>query len=104
MGKQSKREYLVAIVKRYRLATKKEKREILDEFCTVCEYNRKYAIRLLRRGEMAVEQGKGKPVGRRKKYDVPIILEVFKREVDRCCRQCQSRFDLSPQAIGLLCG
>ena len=46
MGINSKREYLESIRERYRIARKKQKRKILDEFCAVCEYNRKYAIRL----------------------------------------------------------
>ena len=44
---QSKREYVQAIKARYRNASKQEKARILYEFCTICSYNRKYAIRLL---------------------------------------------------------
>lgn len=40
-------EYLKAIYARYHKASKKARGAILDEFCKVCEYNRKYAIRLL---------------------------------------------------------
>ena len=47
MSNQAKREYLIAIVSRYRLAGKVEKTKILDEFCMVCGYGRKYAIWLL---------------------------------------------------------
>jgi hypothetical protein len=47
MGKQTRREYLAKIRGRYRKASRKEKGAILKEFCTVCDYNRKYAIRLL---------------------------------------------------------
>ena len=65
MGKRGKKDYLRAILKRYRLADKKEKRSILDEFCKVCEYNRKYAIRLLSRGEIEVEHWTNRPAGRR---------------------------------------
>lgn len=39
--------YLKSIYKRYRKSTIKGKGEILNEFCKVCGYNRKYAIRLL---------------------------------------------------------
>ena len=79
MGKQGKQEYLRAILKRYRLADKKEKQSILDEFCKVCEYNRKYAIRLLSRGDVQVQYSHKKSGGRPKSYDDPIILEVLKR-------------------------
>jgi hypothetical protein len=42
-----KMEYLKKIYYRYHVATKKQKKHILDEFCETCGYNRKYAIRLL---------------------------------------------------------
>lgn len=46
MSNTSKREYIDAIRDRYRLASKRGKQHILDEVCQVCDYNRKYAIRL----------------------------------------------------------
>ncbi len=46
---RSRREYLEAIRPRYRRADKSTKALILDEFCATCGYNRKYAIRLLRK-------------------------------------------------------
>ncbi len=42
-----KRAYLDTIRERYRSAPKKGKKTILDEFCSVCGYSRKYAIRIL---------------------------------------------------------
>jgi len=47
MGKTSRKEYLAAILVRYRKAGRVEKGRILTEFCAVCGYNRKYAVRLL---------------------------------------------------------
>ncbi|MBL0109228.1 MAG: hypothetical protein IPP52_18615 [Ignavibacteria bacterium] len=47
MSKKSKKEYLQEIYARYKKSEKEEKQKILDEFCNVCGYNRKYAIRLL---------------------------------------------------------
>ena len=47
MGKNERQVYLKAIRARYRRSRKKAKAAILDEFCSVCGYNRKYAIRLL---------------------------------------------------------
>lgn len=44
MGKGSRWEYFKAIYRRYREAPAKDKSKILDEFCKVCGYNRKYAI------------------------------------------------------------
>ncbi len=48
MSPQSKREYLAAIVARYRRASRKAKTEILNEFCSTCSYHRKHALRLIR--------------------------------------------------------
>src|SRR5712692_2501903 len=47
MGRGSRWEYFRAIFFRYREAVRKEKSRILEEFCRVCGYNRKYAIRKL---------------------------------------------------------
>jgi len=44
---QSKWEYVAAIHGRYRQATRAEKGRILDEFCQVTGYHRKYALRRL---------------------------------------------------------
>jgi hypothetical protein len=49
MARQSKREYRRSIHKRYRHGSRKEKTAMLEEFCKVCGYNRKYAIWLLSR-------------------------------------------------------
>jgi hypothetical protein len=49
MARQSKREYLRSIHKRYRQGRRTEKTAMLEEFCKVCGYNRKYAIWLLSR-------------------------------------------------------
>lgn len=47
MTTEMRRVYLETIRARYRKSTKKEKSNILNEFCTVCGYERKYAIRIL---------------------------------------------------------
>lgn len=49
MGGKSKQEYLRAIWDRYQRAGRQYKSKILDEFCSVCGYARKYAIGLLSR-------------------------------------------------------
>jgi hypothetical protein len=49
MARQSKREYLRSIYARYRQGRRPEKTAMLEEFCKVCGYNRKYAIWLLSR-------------------------------------------------------
>ena len=47
MSCASRREYLRRIYPRYQRAGHEEKQRILDEFCAICDYNRKYAIRVL---------------------------------------------------------
>jgi len=64
MSNSGKKEYLIEIRKRYFLATKPERSIILDEFCTVCGFNRKYAIRLIYKKEVVYTKRKGRP----KKY------------------------------------
>ena len=61
MGRRSKNEYFRAIWDRYQRAGRRYKSKILDEFCAVCGYSRKYAIGLLGR----------KPGWRRKKPGPP---------------------------------
>ncbi len=76
MGKQEKRAYLDAIKKRYRQASRNGKGTILDEFCAVCGYQRKYAIRLLNR---CLKKAKGRKPGRPSHYDRPDLLKPLKR-------------------------
>lgn len=44
MGAKTKWEYFIAVYQRYRKASLSVKTKILEEFCQVCGYNRKYAI------------------------------------------------------------
>jgi transposase InsO family protein len=47
MGGSTRWEYFKTIHPRYRKADRQQRQLILDEFCSNCGYNRKYAIRLL---------------------------------------------------------
>jgi len=76
MGKTERQAYLEAIRSRYQIASRKEKATILDEFCSVCGYNRKYAIRLLGKKPKRVTR---KRVGRRSIYNSPELLTALKR-------------------------
>lgn len=62
MSMPARREYLAAIYRRYRHATKPEKSRILKEFCRATGYHRKYATRILNaplRRTPAVRRGRG---------------------------------------------
>ena len=65
MGKNDKQAYLDAIRGRYRKATRAGKSKILDEFCAVCRYHRKYALRRLNQSAKKVL---AKKPGRRSRY------------------------------------
>lgn len=75
MTKQSKRELAAALRPRYRRASKREKTQILDEFCATTGYNRKYAIGLLLRGP---PRGKRTKVGRRRRYGNDVVAALTK--------------------------
>jgi hypothetical protein len=63
MGGKTRWEYLRTIHPRYRKADRQQRRLILDEFCSNCGYNRKYAIRLLN----GSPPGKRPPQARRRR-------------------------------------
>jgi len=72
MGKKAREEYLAAIRGRYRRAGRRGKAAILDEFCAVCGYNRKYAIRILNRhGKPARKKTGPKPF-----YDSSVMVHL----------------------------
>ena len=77
MGKQERRAYLEAIQVRYRCASKAGKSAILDEFCAVCGYHRKHALRLLN-----AKRRRGKPVPRKpgpaSRYATPELVETLR--------------------------
>jgi hypothetical protein len=78
MSPRSKREYLAAIVKRYRAASRGIKTIILNEFCAACGYHRKHALRLLRTFRRFTRKTPSKR-GRRPIYDAQTILVPLKR-------------------------
>ena len=79
MSPTSKKEYFQWIAPRYRKASKKEKSLLLEEFCQVCGYHRKYAITKLR----AFKKRYRKPPPRQKpgpksQYQHPDFLKALK--------------------------
>lgn len=78
MTKQEKRAYFEAIQTRYRRASKSRKTTILNEFCEVCGYHRKYALRLLNAPRYKRERivRKSGPVSR---YNTPELLTALRQ-------------------------
>jgi hypothetical protein len=77
MGKPEQRAYLEPISARYRRACKGNKAEILNEFCAICGYHRKYALRLLSAPFMRTKKPVGKP-GPVFRYDRPEWIEALR--------------------------
>lgn len=78
-----KREYLEKIRLRYMKSSRKEKSLILDEFCKICDYDRKHAIKLLTQAVRAVQP---KP-GPKFRYGPEVIehLVVLWQAMGRVC-------------------
>jgi hypothetical protein len=74
MSRSEKRAYLEAIRRRYKKSNRRQKAKILDEFCAICNYNRKYAIRLLYKRRNKVCR---KP-GRKSQYETKKLLMALK--------------------------
>lgn len=77
MSPDSRWEYRNSIKQRYHNAAKAEKGKILDEFCQVAGYNRKYAIRVLNHQGYKVLKKKRR--GRKRKYTNPLITVILYR-------------------------
>lgn len=61
MGPLSVREYAASLRPRYRLASRRDKSGLLDEFCRVTKRDRKIAIRLLRHPPKRARRRAGRP-------------------------------------------
>lgn len=110
MARQSKREYLRSIYQRYQHARRTEKSAILEEFCKVCGYNRKYTIWLLNRPlpKAAARRRRTPRSPTYSKAVVGILAQVWKASGYLCSQRLKAalahwlcwirqRFDLTPQ-------
>ena len=78
MGKHERKTYLQAIRVRYQQSNKSSKQTILNEFCAVCGYARKYAIRLLNRQPNEKPSSRKRP-GAKTKYQADVLMEPLRR-------------------------
>ena len=72
---EDKRRYFKLIVKRYHRAGRREKSQILTEFCANVGLCRKYAIRLSNEG---YSRRRARP-GRRSRYQGKLFLKILKK-------------------------
>src|SRR5262245_60454095 len=75
MSLSAKREALASIHGRYQRAGRPHKQLILDEFCALCGYHRKAALRLLNRPLRAAP---AKRCGPKPTYDPAVVVPVLK--------------------------
>ena len=80
MGKKSKREYLQEINGRYKKASLEGKKKILDEFCNVCSYHRKYAIKLLNQYPLQEINRQRNRAGPKEKYHTEGVIRFRLKE------------------------
>jgi len=78
MSTMTKYELLQALRARYFSSSRRNKKRILDEFCSICGYNRKYAIRLFNSDVSPRSVENLSRRGRKKIYDDPLIMEVLR--------------------------
>jgi hypothetical protein len=90
MSPRSKREYLAAIVKRYRAASRKIKTAILNEFCSTCGYHHKHALRLLRTFRRFTQKTTAKR-GRKPSYDPELLRKPLTRIWKAANLSCSKR-------------
>jgi len=88
MERKERRAYLEAVWRRYKASDRLAKKQILDEFCAVCKYNRKYAIGLLNK---PLTSGKTATRGRKSIYNTPQVLTVLHRIWKTADFMCSSR-------------
>lgn len=87
MDYKAKEAYRCLIQPRYKRASKLIKKRILDEFCMVCGYHRKYAISLLKQ-PTRIKKGVPKKRGPKSKYSNEVFIKALQRiwhAVDLIC-------------------
>lgn len=87
MDYQAKEEIRQLMQPRYRRAKKTVKQKILDEFCALCGYHRKYAIALLKKPVRIRRKPRKKP-GRKPIYQDKVFLKALQilwHETDLAC-------------------
>lgn len=93
MSQRSRREYLERIRVRYQGAGRKYKKSILDEFCEVCEYERKYAIKLVNRPPGPRKRPPG-PKPRYGEAERRVLKRIWKHAEQICSKRLKAALSL----------
>jgi len=91
MSPALKKEYFEKIKERYKKASRKEKKLILNEFCSVCGYERKYAIKKLSTKNKSIP-GKKRP-GPKSTYPeilTPILKNIWLATGQICSKRLKA--------------
>lgn len=94
MGLKEKTAYLQAIRQRYRQANRIGKKRILDEFCAICGYNRKYAIRLLNNPKRKCKHRPGRKSKYRDSRFLEVLVHIWKATDFMCSRRLKTAIEL----------
>ena len=78
MSEQARWEYYLEMRLRYIKADKEAKQKILDEFCKICKYHRKYAIKKLNQPPDFDKYKRRQGCGRKSKYKTEGIMEFLR--------------------------
>jgi len=95
MSPRSKREYIEAVHRRYKDASRSERTIMLNELCATCGYHRKYAIRLLK-GFKRFTKPKPRKRGKPSFYNREEILTPLKRIWLEANLPCSKRLKAIP--------
>ena len=93
MSPRSKREYIEAVHLRYKQASRGDRTLILNELCATCGYNRKYAIRLLRRYKRFTKpkpRKRGKPSVYRREEILTPLKQIWLEANLPCSKRLQA--------------
>jgi hypothetical protein len=93
MSQCSRMEYLEKVRPRYEKASRKYKRQILDEFCENCGYERKYAIKLLKRRKRRLRQSPG-PKATYGRNEQEVLERIWGHSEQMCSKRLKAGLEL----------
>ena len=94
MSQRSRQEYLKRVWGRYQRAGRRYKTLILDEFCLNCEYDRKYAIKLLNR---PLGERRRRPPGPKRRYgeeEYKVLKYLWEKTEYLCSKRLKAALGL----------